>query len=44
MGGRDFWDLQPIHLTGDAGGVRARRTLARLIAEERGEGLEVAAE
>src|SRR5262249_42911082 len=46
MAGRDFWDLQPIHLTGDQGGVRARRTLARLIAAERGEdaALGVAAE
>ncbi len=35
MGGDTFWDLQPVLLRGDAGGVKARRTLARLIAHER---------
>lgn len=34
MGGADFWSLNPVLLAGDAGGVRARRVLARLIAEE----------
>ena len=43
MAGRDFWDLKPIILTGDSGGVRARRVLARLIAEEE-EGTRIAAE
>ena len=31
MGGADFWALNPILLKGDAGAVRARRTLAKLI-------------
>ena len=43
MAGRDFWELNPIVLTGDNGGVRARRVLARLIAEE-AEGARIAAE
>ena len=43
MAGRDFWDLKPIILTGDSGGVRARRVLARLIAEEQ-DGARIAAE
>ena len=34
MAGRDFWDLKPVILTGDTGGVRARRVLRRLIQEE----------
>ena len=34
MAGRDFWDLDPVVLTGDGGGVRARRVLERLIREE----------
>jgi len=34
MAGHDFWDLRPIVLTGDSGGVRARRVLKRLIDEE----------
>ncbi len=34
MAGEDFWALGPVLLRGDAGGVRARRTLARLIREE----------
>jgi vanillate O-demethylase monooxygenase subunit len=42
MAGRDFWDLKPLILTGDGGGVRARRILARMIAEE--EGARLAAE
>jgi len=36
MAGRRFDTLQPISLTGDAAGLRARRTLARLIHDERG--------
>jgi phenylpropionate dioxygenase-like ring-hydroxylating dioxygenase large terminal subunit len=43
MAGRDFWGLNPIILTGDGGGVRARRVLARLIAEEEA-GTRIAAE
>lgn len=43
MAGQDFWALKPVVLTGDAGGVRARRTLARLIEEEQS-GHRVAAE
>lgn len=43
MAGRDFWDLNPVVLTGDGGGVRARRVLERLIREER-QGSRVAAE
>ena len=36
MAGRDFWELRPLVLSGDAGGVRARRILRRMIAEEAG--------
>ena len=43
MAGRSFWELDPVILTGDAGGVRARRVLERLIREER-EGSRIAAE
>ncbi|QCI92518.1 aromatic ring-hydroxylating dioxygenase subunit alpha [Novosphingobium sp. EMRT-2] len=32
---RDFWDLRPLILNGDGGGVRARRMLQRLIERER---------
>ena len=38
MNGGEFWDLQPVVLTGDAGGVRARRILEKLIREEEREG------
>jgi len=34
MNGRDFWELRPVLLNGDAGGVRARRVLAELIARQ----------
>ena len=34
MRGQDFWDLKPILLAGDAAGVRARRVLDQLIADE----------
>jgi phenylpropionate dioxygenase-like ring-hydroxylating dioxygenase large terminal subunit len=34
MAGADFWSLKPVLLEGDAAGVRARRVLAKLIAEE----------
>ena len=37
MGDRDFWELNPISLPGDNGGLRARRTLERLIAAEQTE-------
>lgn len=40
MAGRDFWSLNPVVLTGDSGGVRARRVLERLIrAEEQSQSL-----
>lgn len=35
MGDAEFWDLKPVLLVGDAGAVRARRVLDKLIAEER---------
>lgn len=34
MAGRDFWDLRPLVLDGDGGGIRARRVLRKLIAAE----------
>lgn len=34
IGGEDFWDLQPVILEGDAGAIRARRILRKLIREE----------
>lgn len=34
MAGQDFWDLKPVVLTGDSGGIRARRILRRMIREE----------
>jgi phenylpropionate dioxygenase-like ring-hydroxylating dioxygenase large terminal subunit len=34
MRGQDFWDLRPLVLGGDGGGVRARRMLQRLIERE----------
>lgn len=34
MGSRDFWDMKPVLLPSDAGAIRARRVLDRLIAEE----------
>ena len=37
MAGRDFWDLKPLVLEGDGGGVRARRLLRRMIAAEQGQ-------
>ena len=36
MAGQDFWDLKPLVLSGDAGGIRARRQLRKLIAAEQG--------
>lgn len=36
MNGADFWSLRPLLLAGDAGAVKARRVLARLIEQERG--------
>lgn len=36
--GEDFWDLRPVILEGDAGAVRARRVLRKLIREEQGKG------
>lgn len=34
MAGEDFWALQPLVLSGDGGGIRARRQLRKLIAAE----------
>lgn len=34
MGDADFWFLKPVFLPGDAGAVRARRVLDKLIADE----------
>lgn len=34
MGTTDLWSLKPVMLAGDAGAVRVRRTLARLLAAE----------
>jgi nitrite reductase/ring-hydroxylating ferredoxin subunit len=34
MAGRDFWDFNPVILSGDGGGVRARRMLERMIRRE----------
>lgn len=35
MGDAEFWSLKPVLLVGDAGAIRARRVLDRLIAAER---------
>ncbi|WP_197277198.1 aromatic ring-hydroxylating dioxygenase subunit alpha [Sphingomonas profundi] len=40
MGGRDFWELDPILLRIDEGAVRVRRKLARMIAAEGGRATE----
>lgn len=34
IGGEDFWDMQPVVLEGDAGAVRARRILRKMIRAE----------
>jgi len=34
IGGEDFWELHPVILEGDAGAIRARRILRKLIREE----------
>jgi hypothetical protein len=34
MGDASFWDLKPVLLVGDAGAIRARRVLDRMIAAE----------
>jgi vanillate O-demethylase monooxygenase subunit len=34
IGDSDFWSLKPVLLAGDAGAVRARRVLDKLIAQE----------
>jgi vanillate O-demethylase monooxygenase subunit len=31
MAGQDFWDLEPLVLNGDGGGIRARRLLNKMI-------------
>ncbi len=43
MAGREFWSLKPLVMTGDSGGVRARRVLERLISAEE-EQIKLAAE
>jgi len=40
MDGKDFWDLQPAILACDAGAVRARRMLQKLIREEQKEAVQ----
>lgn len=35
--GEDFWEMQPVILEGDAGAIRARRILRKLIREEQGQ-------
>jgi hypothetical protein len=40
MNGEDFWDLKPLIFAGDAGAIRARRILRKLILAERGTSLE----
>jgi len=35
VGQRDFWELKPVLLAGDAGAVRARRVLDNLMAQEK---------
>jgi hypothetical protein len=35
MNAEDFWDLKPLILAGDAGAIRARRILRKLINAER---------
>ena len=36
MAGRDFWELRPLIVSGDTAGVRARRLLRKMIADEQG--------
>jgi vanillate O-demethylase monooxygenase subunit len=36
MAGQDFWDLEPLVLNGDGGGIRARRLLKKMIKLEAG--------
>jgi vanillate O-demethylase monooxygenase subunit len=36
MAGHDFWDLRPLVLDGDGGGIRARRQLRKMISAEQG--------
>lgn len=37
MAGKDFWDMEPLVLSGDGGGIRARRLLQKMIRAEAGE-------
>jgi hypothetical protein len=41
VNGEDFWELKPLIFAGDAGAIRARRILRKLILAERGTPLEV---
>lgn len=34
MAGKDFWDMEPLVLSGDGGGIRARRLLQKMIKAE----------
>jgi vanillate O-demethylase monooxygenase subunit len=38
MGDAEFWSLKPVLLAGDAGAIRARRVLDKLIATEQSSG------
>jgi vanillate O-demethylase monooxygenase subunit len=35
IGDRDFWSMNPVLLATDAGAIRARRVLDKMIADER---------
>lgn len=37
MAGKDFWEMEPLVLSGDGGGIRARRLLQKMIRAEAGE-------
>jgi vanillate O-demethylase monooxygenase subunit len=37
MAGKSFWELEPLVLSGDGGGIRARRLLQKMIRAEAGE-------
>jgi vanillate O-demethylase monooxygenase subunit len=37
MAGKDFWEMEPLVLSGDGGGIRARRLLQKMIKAEAGD-------
>ena len=37
LAGRDFWEMEPLVLSGDGGGIRARRMLRKMIQAEAGD-------